>query len=232
MPSAMENNGKSSGMDEAHLLLPWYVTGKLEDAEAKELEALAREDAEFAKLIAEARAESQETVSINEAAGGPSASVWARIEATVEQEKRAQSSLRLPARVQSVKTSISSFFAGLGVPQWQAVAAAAVAVCVIQAGALFYLAGGDHGTSNYRTASGPGAQVGAKPSVFIVSFSDSASIGEISKALDDAGAVIVEGPNDDMLYHIGLRDDTVAAKDRAYAKLQTSGLVKLILPEK
>ena len=57
MPSAMENNGKSSGMDEAHLLLPWYVTGKLEDAEAKELEALAREDAEFAKLIAEARAE-------------------------------------------------------------------------------------------------------------------------------------------------------------------------------
>jgi hypothetical protein len=35
-----------------------------------------------------------------------------------------------------------------------------------------------------------------------------------------------------MIYRLGLRGDSVEAKDRAYAKLQASGLTKLILPEK
>ena len=44
--------------------------------------------------------------------------------------------------------------------------------------------------------------------------------------------LIVEGPNTDSLYRLGLRNDNVPAKDQAYAKLQASGLVTLILPEK
>jgi hypothetical protein len=232
MPSATENNGKSPGMDETHLLVPWYAAGTLDEAEARELEKLAREDQEFAKLIAEAKLEFEASVSVNEALGEPPAAVWRRIETSIGEEKRSRRSLGLAEMVRSAGTSISSFLASLTVPQWQAVAAIAVALCMIQAGALIYLAGGGEISSKYQTASGPQAQGNAKRSAFIVSFSENASIGDISAALDEAGAVIVEGPNADMLYHIGLRDGKLEAKDQAYSKLRSSGVVKLILPEK
>jgi hypothetical protein len=232
MPSATENNGKSAGMDEAHLLVPWYAAGTLDEAGARQLEKLAQEDQEFAKLIADAKLEFEASVSINEALGEPPPAVWRRIEASIEQEKRAQRSVGLAEKARSLGTSISSFLANLTVPQWQAVAAAAVALCVIQAGALIYLAGSGGTPSKYQPASGGQAPANARHSVFIVSFLENASIGDIGTALDEAGALIVDGPNADMLYHIGLRDDKVESKDQAYAKLRSSGLVKLILPEK
>jgi hypothetical protein len=232
MPSAMENNGKSPGMDEAHLLAPWYAAGTLEEAQARELEKLAEEDPELAKLIAEAKLEREADVAVNEALGTPSPAVWARIETSIEQEKRARLSLGLAEKARSLSASISGFLASLTVPQWQAVAAVAVALCVIQAGAVIYLAGGGNAPSEYRPAKGPQAPGTTKRSAFIVSFSEDASIGDVSKALDEAGAVIVEGPNADMLYHIGVREDKLEAKDQAYARLRSSGLVKLILPEK
>jgi hypothetical protein len=232
MPSATENNGKSPGMDEAHLLVPWYAAGTLDEAEARELEKLAGEDKELAKLIAEAKLEFEADVSVNEALGGPSPSVWWHIEASIEQEKRARRSAGLAERARSLSASISGFLASLTVPQWQAVAAVAVALCVIQAGAVIYLAGGGNAPSKYEPASDPQARGSAKRSAFIVSFSENASIGEVSKALDEAGAVIVEGPSADMLYHIGVREDKLEARDQAYAKLRSSGLIKLILPEK
>jgi hypothetical protein len=219
-------------MDEAHLLVPWYAAGTLEEAEERELEQLAKEDQKLANLIAEAKREREAAVSVNEALGVPSPAVWTRIESSIEQEKRARRRLRLAEKARSLSGSISGFLASLTAPQWQAVAAVAVALCVIQAGALIYLAGSGNAPSKYQTASGPQARGTARRSAFIVSFSENATIGDVSKALDEAGAVIVEGPNADMLYHIGLREDKVEAKDQAYAKLRSSDLVKLILPEK
>ncbi|MGO8954529.1 MAG: hypothetical protein ACLQF2_14550 [Rhodomicrobium sp.] len=228
MPSATENNGQSSGLDETHLLVPWYVAGTLEDAEARELEKLAKDDPEFAKLISEASREAQATVSVNEAAGHPSRAVWERIGRSIEEEKKARSSVWLAKEIHSLKASISSFLAGITMPQWQAVAAAAVAICVIQAGAIVYLSGSGTAPPKFHAASGPQT---VKHSVFIVSFADDASIGDIGKTLDEAGAVIVDGPNADMLYHLGLRNGSAQAKEQAYVKLKASGIVKQILPE-
>jgi hypothetical protein len=232
MPSATENNGHPPGMDEAHLLAPWYAAGTLEEAEERELEKLAGEDPELAKLIAEAKLEREAAVSVNEGLGLPSPAVWARLEASIGQNERARRSLGLAEKARALGASISGFLGSLTAPQWQAVAAAAVALCVIQAGAIVYLTGSGTGPSKYQTASGQKGPGIAKRSAFIVSFAENAPIGEIGKALDDAGAVIVEGPNADMLYHIGLREDKLEAKDQAYAKLRSSPLVKLILPEK
>jgi hypothetical protein len=232
MPSATENSGKSAGMSEAHLLVPWYAAGTLDESGARELEKLAKEDQELAKLIAEAKLEFEADVAVNEALGAPSPSVWRRIETSIEQEKLARRSAGLAERARSLSASISGFLASFTIPQWQAVAAVAVALCVIQAGAFIYLLGGGHAPPHYQTASGAQAPGTAKHAAFIVSFSEDASIGDVSKALDEAGAVIIEGPNADMLYHIGLRDDKLEAKDQAYAKFRSSGLFKLILPEK
>ncbi len=228
MPSATDNNGET---EEAQMLAPWYVAGKLEDAETRFVEELAYRDKEFAKLIQEAKQEAEAIASLNEAAGEPSSALWARIEKSVEQDRKQPVRQWLAQRTGGLVDAVSGFFAGLSTPQWQAVAAVAIAICVVEAGTIGYLAGGG-APQKFHVASGPKAEVSPKRSAFIVSFRDTATIAEISKALDEAGTTVVEGPNADMVYRLGLRSDSVEAKDRAYAKLQASGLAKLILPEK
>ena len=229
MPSATEND---DGMNEVELLVPWYVAGKLEEAEVRLIEERAYRDKEFAKLIEDAKREAEAIALRNEAAGKPSAALWARIERSAELDKQARSHPWLEERIAHLKDAVSSFFAGLSAPQWQAAAAAAVAICVVEAGAIAYLSGSGNTPAKFHTASGPKAEMSAKHSAFIVSFKDTATIAEINKALGESGTLIVEGPNTDSLYRLGLRNDNVPAKDQAYAKLQASGLVTLILPEK
>jgi hypothetical protein len=231
MPSATGNKGEPAGMSEAHLLAPWHVTGRLDEAEARELTELASEDLEFAVLLEEARREAEATISVNEALGTPPQAVWERLERSIAQERRPLSPAWLTGALGTAKTSVSSFLAGFSKPQWQALAAAAVAICVVQAGALVYLSSGDHQPAKYVTASGAKTGAQAKHPAFLVSFSPNATIGEINAVLEDAGAIIVDGPNSDMVYHLSLRDDNVSAKDQTYAKLRSSSVVKLILPE-
>lgn len=229
MPSATEND---DGMDEVELLVPWYVAGKLEEAEVRLVEDRAYQDKEFAKLIEDAKREAEAIALLNEAAGKPSPALWARIEKSAELDRQARTNPWLAERIAQLRDAVSSFFAGLSAPQWQAVAAAAVAICVVEAGAIAYLSGSETAPAKFHAASGPKAEMGAKHPAFIVSFKDTATIAEINKALGESGTLIVEGPNTDSLYRLGLRNDNVPAKDQAYAKLQASGLVTLILPEK
>ncbi len=227
MPSAMEND---DGMDEVELLVPWYVAGKLEESEVRLVEERAYHDKEFAKLIEDAKREAEAIALLNEAAGAPPSALWARIEKSVELDRQARSHPWLAERIAHLKDAVSSFFAGLSAPQWQAAAAAAVAICVVEAGAIAYLSGNESTPAKFHAASGPKAEM--KHSAFIVAFKDTATVAEINKALGESGTLIIEGPNTDNLYRLGLRNDNVPAKDQAYAKLQASGLVTLILPEK
>jgi hypothetical protein len=228
MPSAMGNDGAPSGMSEAHLLAPWYATGQLDEAEMQELDELAKQDPAFARVLEEARQEAEATVLFNEALGKPSQAVWERVGRSIELEEQDRPIPRFTSLIGSFKGTVQGFLEQFAKPQWQTVAAFALAICVIQAGAIVYLS--LEGPAQYAVASGP--QGAAGHAAFIVSFPDRATIGEIGKALDDAGAVIVDGPNAERLYHLGLRDDTVKAKDQAYQVLRSSEAVKLILPEK
>ena len=227
MSSAMRNKGEPG---EAELLAPWYVTGKLDEAEAREVEELAKEDAEFVRVIEEARREQKGAAVLNEAMGEPPQGVWARLEQSVEEERREQSPGRRPGLIERLTTSVSGFFAGLSMQQWQLAAAAAIALCVIQAGAIAYLVQ-DGGPAKYGTASGPKSSAAIKPA-FIVSFSQNATAGEINAVLNAAGATIVEGPNADGLYHLAIRNELHEGRDLAYKTLRASPALKLVLPEK
>ncbi len=218
-------------MSEEELLAPWHVTGKLTEAEARELEALAKEDPEFAALLAEAGREQQGAAAVNEELGKPSPAVWARLECSIEQESREEARARRAGLFEGVKTTAFGFFSGLTIQQWQAIAAAVVAICVIQAGAIAYLAQDGRQPAKYGTASGPASSAAAKRA-FIVSFSQTATMAEINALLDGAGASIVEGPNAEGLYHLAVLKDTVEAKENARKKLRASPAVKLLLPEK
>jgi anti-sigma-K factor RskA len=226
----MGNKGEPRGMSEEDLLAPWHVTGKLDEAEARELEALAKEDPEFAAMLAEAEGEQQATAAVNEGLGKPSPAVWERLERSIEQESRERARAQRAGFFEGIKATVSGFFSGLSTPQWQAVAAAAVAICVIQAGAIAYLAQ-ERQPAKYGTASGPATNAAAKRA-FIVSFSDTATMAAINALLDGAGASIVEGPSADALYHLAVPKDTVEAQEIAYKKLRASSAVKLVLREK
>ncbi len=230
MSSATGNKGGPQDMSEEDLLAPWHVTGKLDEAEARELEALAKEDPEFAALLAEAGRERHATAAVNEELGKPSPAVWARLECSIEEGSREEARVRRAGLFEGIKTTVSGFFSGLTMPQWQAIAAAAVAICVIQAGAIAYY-GQERQPARYGTASGPASSAAAKRA-FIVTFSDTATMADINALLDDAGANIVDGPSADALYHLAMRNDTLEAKDIAYKKLRASPAVKLVLPEK
>ncbi len=229
MPSAMENDGAPPGMSEAHLLAPWYAAGTLHDAERRELEELAGQDPEFAALLADMQREARDTVHLNEMLGNPPNAVWERLTRSMEEEQR-PSRLPLSNFGGSLKETLIRFLGQITNAQWQAVAAFAVALCVVQACAILYLSRPGE-TGKFSAASGP--VIGGKDtSAFIVSFQDAARIGEINTALGEAEAVIVDGPNAEGLYHVALRNDTVQARDQAYAKLRSLPAVKLILREK
>jgi hypothetical protein len=230
MSSAMGNKGEPRDLSEAELLAPWYVTGKLDEAETREVEERAKEDEEFARLINEVKREQKAAAALNEAMGELPQSVWARLEQSVEEERREQSRGRRASFIQSLKTGVSGFFAGFTMQQWQVAAAAAVALCLVQAGAIAYLVQ-NSGPAKYGTASGPKSTAAVKPA-FIVSFSQNATAGEINALLDAAGASIVEGPNADGLYHLAIRNENPEGRDLAYKTLRASAAVKLVLPEK
>ena len=91
MCSATGNKGKPRDLSEAQLMAPWYVTGKLDETEAREVEKLAKEDEEFAQLIEEVKREQKASTALNEAMGELPPAVWERLEQSVEQERREQS---------------------------------------------------------------------------------------------------------------------------------------------
>ncbi len=224
----MENESKPAG--EAHLLAPWYVSGTLDPQDAAWLAELSSSDPELMDLIDEARQEAAEVSAANLSLGEPSQAVWARIEQSIENESRMSWARQLRASVNSLSNAVSDFFGSFTLAQWQAATAFAVALFFIQAGAIVYILGSEP-PAKFHTASGAPSHAAA-PAAFIVSFNEGASIGDIGSLLDDAGAVIVDGPNADMLYNVALREHGADTKANAYAKLRASKLVKLILPAK
>jgi hypothetical protein len=226
----MGNKGEPRDPAEAELLAPWYVTGKLDEAEARQVEERAKNDVEFARLIGEVKREQKAAIALNEAMDELPQSVWARLEQSIEEDRREQSRAHRAGLIESLKTSVSGFFAGFTMQQWQVAAAAALALCLIQAGAIAYLVQ-DSGPAKFGTASGPKSTAAIKPAL-IVSFSQNATAGEINALLNAAGATIVEGPNAEGLYHLAIRSENSEGKDLAYRTLRASAAVKLVLPEK
>ncbi len=231
MSSATGNNGESRDMNEAELLAPWYVTGRLDEGEARLLERLAKDDAEFARLIEEAQHERKAAAAANEALDKPPRVLWERLERSVEQDIREKSESSRNASFARMKGSLSEFFDGFSMRRWQAIAAAAVAICVAQAAAIAYLAHETGDPAKYGAASGPKSGADVKPA-FIVSFAETATVADVNKVLEDAGARIIDGPRGDGVYRLGMSNDSFEARDLAYKKLRASPTVKLTLPEK
>jgi anti-sigma factor RsiW len=226
----MENKRTPS---DAELNAPWYVSGQLEADEARELEELARQDPELARLLKEMGEEAEAAVALNEALPNPSPQVWRRLEASIEQETGRQTAAvpdKLRATFRSAVAALAGFMESLSGPRWQMVGAALIALCVIQAATIAYLLRSGGNSGKYTVASGP--KVGIPTSAaFLVKFSDSATTAGIVAALDDAGVTIVEGPISGGLFRVALKDAKIIPRDAASQKLKSSEAVTMVLPQ-
>jgi hypothetical protein len=213
--------------EEIELLLPWYVTGKLDPGDLAKVEAYLAAHPQFARQLDLVRAERDESVLANEAQGAPSAGATARLMAALPSARRAGAAWRA---LQRSLQQVGELFVAptANAVRWAAVAVALVVA--IEAGVIARLIG--ERSDIYQTASGP--QTGDGIAVLIV-FADDARAPAISQLLADFDASIVDGPKAGGLYKVRLRmeDGSQAAREALMRRLaERRDVVRAVLPSR
>ena len=177
----------SGGPDrEIEDLLPWYVAGTLDAADAAKVDAALAASPALRRSLAIAREELGETVHLNQSLGSPSQRSLDSLLAKVSAE---------PKRAVPLGTGILDLGARLAqwlqpkTLAWAGIAAAAI--IAVQAVLLIDL-GRDSDGQTYQTASQQGA--GDLGSVLMVRFAPEATASSIEALLQSKRATIVGGP--------------------------------------
>lgn len=211
--------------EEIEMLLPWYVTGKLDPADRARVEAwLAREPA-MARQLELIREEQQASVVANEAVAVPE-----RIRPQNVANRAVSDTASPVSWLSGIAGAIGDFFRQptAGAVRWAAAAVAAI----ILAQAVVIGSNVWSPTPGYETASGPKstAQDGL---IVLVTFKETATIQDITKALAAIDAAIIDGPRAGGLYRVRLSNAKLegpAATARIEALRQQSGVVARVLP--
>jgi anti-sigma factor RsiW len=214
--------------EEIEMLLPWYVTGRLEPGETAKVEAYLARHPELALQLDLVRAERAETVAANEALAAPSVAVTERVLASLPSAGPAAAVQRALARMWQRSGELLAAPSANAV-RWAAVAAALlVAVETVALGTLLHERSG-----TYQTASG-GTQAEGGVAVLVV-FADAAKASAISRLLADFDASIVDGPKAGGIYKIRLRteDRSQAAREALVRRLsERRDVVRSVLPSR
>ena len=213
--------------EEIEMLLPWYVSGRLDAGDRARVETYLARDAGMRHQLDLIRAEQQETIAANEALRTPSAGALDRLMASLPHH---QPSLAGRITMSSVYQAVADFFAAPTVRGVRLAAVAAAALLLMQAALITtLLVRGDAG-GTYQTASGQADDKGV--SAFVV-FADDVRVPAISRLLADFDATIVDGPKPGGVYKIRLRssDLSVTARGALLRRLaDRRDVVRSVLP--
>lgn len=192
--------------DEAEELLPWYVTGRLEEADRVRVEAHLASCGECQRQVAVERRLMREFRALTpELESG-----WARLRARIEE----------PAPVPRTQPSfIEQFSALISRPAVAGLAFAQLAFVMISAGVLLSFS-----RPTYHTLGSAPAPASANA---IVMFRDGAKVSQVGVALRSAGASVVEGPTGTGAYLLHV---PAQQRDAALRRLQSDPDVKLAQP--
>ena len=206
------------------MLLPWYITERLDPSDRAKVEAYLAAHPDVARQLDLVRAERHETVAGNEALGWPSAAATERLMATLPAARPGWSALRAGLQqIAGLFTAPTS-----GAVRWAAVAAAVL--IAVQTVAIATLV--SQRPAPYQTASGP--QDGDGIAV-LVTFADDAKATAISELLAEFDASIVDGPKAGGVYKIRLRTDdrSQPAREALVRKLaERRDVIRAILPSR
>lgn len=214
--------------EEIEMLMPWYITGKLDAADRARVEAYLAAHPEAARQLDLVRAERAETVAANEASPWPSAAASERLMAALPALR--QSSSGLQVLKSNLRQLADAFVAPApGAVRWAALAAAVL--IAVQTVAIITLVVSQR-PGVYEAASG--AESGDGIAV-LVTFSDSAKAEAISQLLAELDATIVDGPKAGGVYKVRLRteDRSLPAREALVRKLaERRDIVRAVLPSR
>jgi anti-sigma factor RsiW len=220
-----EQTTEEAEREEIELLLPWYVTGRLNRADTARVESYLTRHPHLSKQLGLARAEREQTAATNEALGSPPPGAIDRLMASLPAaRRRAPWSAGTP-----LFQRVAEFFSAPTANAVRWAAAAAVALIAVQAGAIATLLVGDRG-GTYEAATGKQTDDGIPA---LVVFTDEATAAAISRLLAEFDANIVDGPKPGGVYEIRLRmeDRSQAARAALLRRLaERRDIVRTVLP--
>jgi len=231
MTDALE---KFTEREEIEMLLPWYVTGRLEAAEQAHVTRYLENHPDMQGQLQIIQAEQDHSISANQAIAGAPAGAFEKLRASVAAESNGMS-------LASVKRSIWAELQNLfTVPtpravQWAGVAAAVV--MVVQAaiiGGLLKTSPGSGDGSKYQTASGPNAGSASTGTRVLIQFAPSLTNARLSKFLRSQGAEIVAGPKPGGIYEVRISTKKLSQLelDVALKKMKSNQEIVLhVLPQ-
>lgn len=208
--------------EEIEMLLPWFVTGKLDAADRAKVEAALTRDPSLRRQIELTREEQDVTFAANEAVPLPrTLSVDSGMKAVA-----AGTTLGARQAAGGLLETVRGFFAmpTAGAVKWAT--AAAVAIILLQAVTIGSLLPRD----GYQTASGGGAAAGTTA---IVKFVDGAKVADIAAELSKLGMSIVDGPKPGGMFVVRVSPSKLSSAERT-ARVnelrRASSIVGAVLP--
>jgi hypothetical protein len=204
----MSENTKheSARRDEVEMMLPFYVTGQLDHAEANEIDEYLKHHPDVARQLDLIRAERESTAAGNAIYASRPARSFDRVAAMIGKTP-AQ-----PARSAGWGLDwIRRLFAMPSSPTLGFVGAAAAIVILLQAATIGTLVVAQY-TGIFTTVGGPGT-VDAGTTVF-VRFADDASAAAIADVLSGLGVKIIDGPRGGRLFTVRIGPKTMNESER------------------
>jgi anti-sigma factor RsiW len=219
----MTTEDKLSERDEVEMLLPWYVTGRLDAADKAKVDAFLAQDPAMRRQLDLIREEQSANIGTNEAIRAPQTlSVERGMQAVT-----AKTSLGARQTASSLFGRVREFFALPTARGVRYATVASAALVLMQAAVIGSLMSE---RSGYSTASGGGAAQGATA---IVRFVDGATVANVTGTLERLGMSIVAGPKPGGTYVVRLGPASInkAERDAKITSLrQANGIVGLVLP--
>jgi hypothetical protein len=200
--------------DEVEMMLPFYVTGQLDHAEANEIDEYLKHHPDVARQLEFIRAERESTAASNAIYASHPARSFDRVAAMIGKTP-AQ-----PTRAAGWGLDwIKQLFAMPSSPALGFVGAAAAIVILLQAATIGTLVVAQY--TGIFTSAGGNETVDAGTTV-VVRFADDASAAAIADVLSGLGLKIVDGPSGGRLFTVRLGPTTMneAERDRLIAALK------------
>lgn len=211
-----------SEREEIEMLLPWYVTGRLEAMDRERVSEWIARDSGLARQLALIEQERSESIALAEAIALPNGFSSQRVVQT----------LPSPGLVSRVLAWLDAMLEAVSPNGLRYAAAAAIFLIAAQTVGIGVMLR-DSGGTGYETASGP--QTGNASGTFVlVRVAPSASVADLTRVLRENEVTIASGPSADGFYRLRIGPGGLTPseqKARVEALRGRGTLFELVLPE-
>lgn len=198
--------------EEMEMLLPWYVTGKLDASDRERVATYLKRHPAMALQLDLVRDEMQETITANEATTMPPArgveDLMARVAAETPQPGA------LASLWSNMLAGISDFFSAPSANAVRWAAAAAVVVVLAQAITIGSLVTHREQPGSYQTASGGKDMQTLDGAFVLVRFGPGASANDVAAALGELKMTIADGPSAGGFFVVRIGDKSLSDAER------------------